>query len=313
MIDGLEPLQYYKWMWRDWRANRRIQKMHYIAQGFYRSLLDEQWAEGSLPNEEHMLADICGCPLAVFQQYWPEITPCFHVRPDGRYINIKMEKQRTELDSKRVKLADAGRVGGLKKISVKQSNVQQLLDIDKQLPKQSRAEQSNEEQSLVPPSRHEIINAAKTEGKTKSADERHTPFRESLSAYWLKKNPELDMPWDGAEARQLSAFLKTNPQLTLEKFRVLLNARARSDVNHSERIRVWIGKATDYLNGPLDVFGKPKSAAGGGHKHEQQRELVTKNRNNLADWATRGSGNREAHSGSQISDGSRPALEQGSG
>lgn len=142
---SLESLPYFKWYWRDWRSNRRVQRMHYIARGFYRELLDEQWSEGSLPNDMHELADICGCPIAVMQEYWPEIEPCFSETEDGRLVNEKMENQRTENDAKRVKQADAGRRGGKTKllnIKAKVANVQQSLPLPEQMP-YSRAEQEH--------------------------------------------------------------------------------------------------------------------------------------------------------------------------
>lgn len=61
----LEPLPYFKWFWRDWRANRKVQRLHYVARGLYRDLLDEQWENGSLPADVEELADICSCPVEV--------------------------------------------------------------------------------------------------------------------------------------------------------------------------------------------------------------------------------------------------------
>lgn len=144
---SLESLPYFKWYWRDWRSNRRVQRMHYIARGFYRELLDEQWSEGSLPNDLDEIADICGCPIAVMQEYWPEIEPCFVETEDGRLLNEKMENQRTENDAKRVKQADAGRKGGKNKllnIKAKIANVQQSLPLPEQST-YSRAEHKQEQ------------------------------------------------------------------------------------------------------------------------------------------------------------------------
>jgi len=109
MTDKLEPLPYYKWLWRDWRLSRSVARMHYIARGFFRELLDEQWAEGSIPDDDRELAEICGCPVAVLREYWPEIAPRFEVREDGRLVNLKLERLRTELDEKRIKYVESGR------------------------------------------------------------------------------------------------------------------------------------------------------------------------------------------------------------
>jgi hypothetical protein len=90
--------------------------MHFIARGLYRELLDEQWSEGSIPNELSELAEICGCSVAVVQEHWEEIRTYFQERPDGRLVNKKMETQRTAQDLTRVQLADSGRRGGIAKL-----------------------------------------------------------------------------------------------------------------------------------------------------------------------------------------------------
>lgn len=117
MAKTLDALPYYKWLWRDWRANRRVQRMHFVARGLYRELLDEQWSEGSIPNELSELADICGCPIEVMEEHWEEIRTYFHERPDGRLVNGKMETQRTDQDSSRIKQADSGRRGAFAKLN----------------------------------------------------------------------------------------------------------------------------------------------------------------------------------------------------
>lgn len=109
MASRIEPLYYYKWMWKDWRSNRRVQRMHFIARGLYRELLDEQFIEGSIPDDIEALAEICGCPIAVMKEYWPEIAPHFTKDENGNFVHPKMETVRTELDSIRVKASDAGR------------------------------------------------------------------------------------------------------------------------------------------------------------------------------------------------------------
>lgn len=45
-MNPFEALPYYRWHWRDYRANRKVQRMTYIERGLYRELLDECWAEG---------------------------------------------------------------------------------------------------------------------------------------------------------------------------------------------------------------------------------------------------------------------------
>ncbi len=110
----LEALPYYRWRVQDFRASRKVQRMGYLARGFYRELLDEEWLEGSLPSDVAALADICGCPVKVMEKVWPEILPCFR-EVDGRLINDKLESLRTEQDTLRVKRRAAGQLGGIAK------------------------------------------------------------------------------------------------------------------------------------------------------------------------------------------------------
>src|ERR1700753_2189881 len=105
-----EPLPYYKWFWRDWRGNRKVQRMSWQARGLYRELLDEFWSEGIIPDDLSKLADICGCTLEEMQRFWPEIVACW-VRVEGGYSNAKMERQRTAKDAERLAKAKAGRGG----------------------------------------------------------------------------------------------------------------------------------------------------------------------------------------------------------
>jgi hypothetical protein len=108
-----KPLPFYKWFWQEYRANRKVQRMGYVARGLYRELLDECWAEGSIPDDLETLADICGCPVAVMETEWQLLKGCF-ISKDGRLINGKLHSVRTEEDAARVAMSEGGRKGGLK-------------------------------------------------------------------------------------------------------------------------------------------------------------------------------------------------------
>jgi hypothetical protein len=84
----LPALEYYKWHWQQYRANRGVQRMDYVAKGLYRELLDEQWVDGSMPADMSEFADICGCPVQVMQEKWPQIAGCFiQDEESGRLFN----------------------------------------------------------------------------------------------------------------------------------------------------------------------------------------------------------------------------------
>lgn len=109
-----KPLPYYRWFWQDWRANRTVSRMTYIERGLYRELLDECWAEGSVPDSMDAMAEICGCPVDVMASAWQVLSKCFRLI-DGRWHNDKLDSVRTEKDAERVKRQSAGRLGGIRK------------------------------------------------------------------------------------------------------------------------------------------------------------------------------------------------------
>lgn len=113
-MSNLKPLGYYKWHWQDWRANRHVQRMTYIERGLYRELLDECWSEGGIPDDIEKLADICGCHVDVMANAWQMLGKCF-VAKGGLLVNERLEKERTEKDAHRVKMAQNGKTGGISK------------------------------------------------------------------------------------------------------------------------------------------------------------------------------------------------------
>ena len=137
-----EPLPYYRWYWRDWRASRKVQRMTHVERGLYRELLDECWQRGAIPEDMSHLAEICDCPLDVMEAAWPKIKACLTVE-DGMVWSERLESERTEADSVRVKRAHAGKLGGIAKAS-KDKHIVANASKGKQVPySSSRAEQSS--------------------------------------------------------------------------------------------------------------------------------------------------------------------------
>ena len=150
-----EPLPYYKWLWRDWRADRRVQKLNYVSKGLYRSLLDEQWCEGGLPTSVEDLSDICGCPVEVMQENWTALSKFFEETEPGVLANSKLEKQRTDQDKIRAAKSRGGRASALQKLSKGQHVLTPVEDslvsvAESHIAEQSRAdtEQSISEQEV---------------------------------------------------------------------------------------------------------------------------------------------------------------------
>ena len=128
----LEPMGYYKWHWKDYRADRRVSRMDWKARGIYRELLDECWSKGGIPDNAEDLADIVGCEVEDITSAWQMLSKCFKYQADGStcltlastcladsskkiLISEKMEEQRTAKDAQRVLRSLAGKRGGKNK------------------------------------------------------------------------------------------------------------------------------------------------------------------------------------------------------
>lgn len=228
--------------------------MGYIAKGLYRELLDEAWIEGSLPADMQSLAEICGCPVEVLIQAWPEVAPCFEEH-EGRLFNAKLENQRTEKDAERVKKANAGRSGAIAKMALAnarqpQASASNCLEASGNchIEEKRREEKSKEEQK---PSRRQAASDPK-----KHSDVRYEPCKDLVFAAYRHKN-NIDPPWEGREGQALAMLLRSWPQLRVEDFRRALGHWARSEVAHSDRPGIWIPKLSSFLGAPIDRFNKP--------------------------------------------------------
>jgi len=127
MMHPLEALPYYRWHWRDYRANRKVQRMTYTERGLYRELLDECWAEGFIPDDLRALAEICNCPREVMNACWPNLRVCFVEAAPGTLINPRMDRERTEKDAERARKAIAGARGGCARADTVEAEAKQVL------------------------------------------------------------------------------------------------------------------------------------------------------------------------------------------
>lgn len=132
--------------------------------------------------------------------------------------------------------------------------------------------QSSEEVPPVPTkpkTQKAAVKVAKDRTKTALAETRHAEFKAALKAYWESKNPGIEMPWDGAEGKQLGMWLKSSPTVSIEQFTGWLRNRFRSDVIHTERPSRWILNVTNFANGPVDRYNKPLT---GGNSHASGKQ-----------------------------------------
>lgn len=142
MGERSKPLPYLRWYVTDYRASRRVQRLTWQERGIYRELLDECWVEGSIPDDPKRLAEIAGVPQGVMAEAWQNLRPMFIEVDglDGMYLTSRrLEIERSEDDAYRVRLANAGRKGGL----AKSSKAKQGYSDAKPAVKAVRAEQSS--------------------------------------------------------------------------------------------------------------------------------------------------------------------------
>jgi hypothetical protein len=91
----------------------------------------------------------------------------------------------------------------------------------------------------------------------KEIDPRHVPFKALIFKCYEYLNGE-EPPWDGSDAKQLSALLAAMPKLSEDKFHKMLGNYAKSqNINPPDRPRLFIQRITSYSAGPLNDFGKP--------------------------------------------------------
>lgn len=119
-------MPYYPWFVKDFRANRKVQRMNYIERGLYRELLDECWEEGVIPDDPLKLAEICNCPPGVMVEAWPKIRPCFTATEglDGMLIqNDKLESIRDFVEAKRDLKSLAGKASAMARANIRSTSV----------------------------------------------------------------------------------------------------------------------------------------------------------------------------------------------
>jgi uncharacterized protein YdaU (DUF1376 family) len=177
-----EPLPYYEWYWRDYRSNRAVQRLGYIARGLYRELLDECWAKGFIPSDTDALADICGCPKSVMKAQWKHLAQFFVRVSENTLINQRMENERTVTDRLRAERARVGRLGAERRWQTMATDgkSQQPVALDGTLLSSSSSSSSEQSKS----SSNAADGAASPSGASDAqpAGDNRFPWREEIAA-----------------------------------------------------------------------------------------------------------------------------------
>lgn len=83
--------------------------------GIYFRLLMYEWVNGSIPNDNRQMARIAGCDPKTMEKSWVLCTgKKFSQNDSGEWENSRLEQTRKEQQEYREKLANSGRLGGLK-------------------------------------------------------------------------------------------------------------------------------------------------------------------------------------------------------
>lgn len=259
----MEALPYYRWLWRDWRANRKVQRMAWQARGLYRELLDEFWAEGSIPDDLDQLADICGCTRAEMEQFWPQIEPAWE-RVEGGYRNAKMESQRTSKDAERITKANSGRKGGLACNS--RTRAEESSASAKQVLATAKDIQAQPDIAVAIALAEAIAVApAVAEQKTKALSPSATQVDAFRNA-WNTNCGDLPQLVKLSPARTKKLSVRIKDGLTLEQFTKAVGIAARTPFLRGETERGWkcnfdflIAKEENLLKVIEGAYGKPEA------------------------------------------------------
>jgi hypothetical protein len=122
----------------------------------------------------------------------------------------------------------------------------------------------------------EYKNTSKKESKktpSAKADERFTPVQEFIKR--CCEHAKVPLVWDGAEGKQLSAWLKAAPTVPLEEVKELVRNRFRSrDDPPGRRPCKWIPYLGDYASGPLDRFNKREGDGKQDNSTEEAKRIL---------------------------------------
>lgn len=87
----------YQWYVKDWRSSAATMRMSMSQRGVYREMLDQQWEDGSLPDDAQGVADLIATSdgqVAEVLEAWPVVRRKFVSREDGTILNARLEQAR---------------------------------------------------------------------------------------------------------------------------------------------------------------------------------------------------------------------------
>lgn len=250
-----------------WRGSPAVKAMHPAARSGYLDLLFYQWQSDdcSISSDAMDLADNSGLGDELWATYGARILRNFERLPDGRLRNAVCYAEWQE----------AKRIFEARKLSARRTNKLKASHGDRAVTDAIPSRSADTITGTITVTSTEILkNSSRGKREVKhSTDPRHVACKEAIFAYYQQHNEGEDPDWEGREGRALGMFLGANPKLTADGMKRLLEHRARSDVNHSDRPALWISRLKSFRNGPLDQYGKPKGMNGNGRANPNTEAL----------------------------------------
>jgi len=252
------PAKWQRWMPFEidaFKGSPAVQAMHPAARCGYLYLLADAWQtdDCTVPNDPIDLADKSGLGDELWAIHGPRILRKFEPVEGTTNLRNAAEFERWQ-DARNVyekRQASAERTNSLRSPSGKDTVT--VRRPSRSAHTRTETETSTETKEKQKPSGDKRRDAT----KTALAETRHAAFKAAIKAYWDSVNIGVEMPWDGAEGKQLGMYLRSSPNVTVEQFTGFLRHRFKSEVTHSQRPSRWISYVTNYANGPIDRFSQP--------------------------------------------------------
>lgn len=96
MAKSTDKAPYFPFYVKDYETDEHVKLMSLAQEGAFLRLLSLQWLHRSIPSSTESLARVCRVTHDEFLTLWPGVSPCFTAAGDGRLINEKMERTRSD-------------------------------------------------------------------------------------------------------------------------------------------------------------------------------------------------------------------------
>jgi len=107
-----------------------------------------------------------------------------------------------------------------------------------------------------------------------SAASRRTDFLDDIKAIFEWGNKGLQFTMNASDGQAVQRWLKERKDWTREMWRAALRNRFLSEgIVKSQPIHLWLGRLVEYLEAPLDRYGKVMMNGGGKHGEAVTREI----------------------------------------